>query len=298
MSYQTALSFEAKPMATYTVLQKPVGKKEKASEEILTIYELEKKDLPALQTLKKKADEHKLFPKQEKRLYQNPTFSILQQGLKDLTEFFDRLRFSKEETKPPTIGLLGVIDNKPVGLLMGNDPYGNHFSINEADREAELNYLVTWSNTPNHVLKGVGFALMSEFSRFCEETGLFESIYLDSTTDGKKTYKKFGFKDHKEAESGFNIPMAISLPKALDKAQSNAKTGHREALSGESVPLGRFLDLKDSYDLSRLVTEEKQKIGANTKSYLQHERVLSKDDPLNRASLSWKEFFNQINKKN
>lgn len=239
MTMLPPLSFTAKPIAQYNIAQKDYPNRKNRITKPMTVYKLEQKDMPALKTMMNKANFYEFFPKQEDRIDQEGTFMILRKGLKQLMDFF---KSDKDNTD--RIGLLATADNRPVGLISGAIPQ-------EPSKEADIGYLVSWTNTPKTVLKGVGSALMAEFCRLCRENSTDKSIYLESTLDGLSLYKAFSFTDStKKGDNSFNDkPMRATAKSTSAKIEQIAEHGNRKALEGKSIPLQDFLDLNYSYEI-------------------------------------------------
>jgi GNAT superfamily N-acetyltransferase len=187
------LRFEAIPRGRYCP---------EASGEI-TVFELEKRDLPALKALQKRAGQKRLGVEYhpgslDKELH----YEIIHDTVTDAVSLLEgkaRHPAYKPDKQGHPIVYMAVKDGWPCGLLAGHMPLITRpgkivFSDRNRGRETEVGWLASWPVAAQRI-KGVGQLLLSHFYRYCQALKI-DSIYVRTFKDtpAASFYERMGLR--------------------------------------------------------------------------------------------------------
>ena len=169
-------NFTAIPKANYKLF-KDTGK--------VTVFQLEKSDIPFLEKIKVNIKDFLKEQKIEDESRQQVVEEAFSAGIKLLDK-------SNTDEKKAKI-FLAVCNESPCGIIIGNasktDKFGKvHYSSrkNHGTNETELDWLASWNNN----LKGVGKSLVGEFFHSLKKDG-FKSVYVRSEIPSKSGARDF-----------------------------------------------------------------------------------------------------------
>ena len=179
------VSFTAIPLAKYTPLE----------ENSITIYKLEKRDLPFITKFVKNIDKYfknKNINGYSTKQVMNESFKIAKDILSNDTKSFEKSEI-----------LLGVSDSKPCAILIGNvlKKGANNTLLyssrkNALKKETELDWLTTWNPFSNKHPYKAGKIITTEYFNTLNKHK-FENVYVRSEIPelsfAQEFYKKMGF---------------------------------------------------------------------------------------------------------
>lgn len=182
-------SFKALPRAMYKL----------TNNEVVKVYELEKRDLPFIkeftQKIKSYMDKKGVAPETENdnRYIIETTFNVIKEKLQRLKS-------------PKTHTYIAVSDSDVCGVMVGGLPkkvpgkraYQHSSRIKSPLTETELNWCATWNPNPTTERKGVGKIMLSEYIDTMKKDG-FNSMFIQSEIPeysyAAKFYKSMGFRE-------------------------------------------------------------------------------------------------------
>ena len=180
-------SFSAIPLARYNTEQNV----------FVTIYQLEKKDLPFVTNFLNNI--HQYF--KEKKICDFSHKQVMEEAFGAVKAIL-----SSTHTEKKAKNLLAVSDMEPCGILVGNvvkkrssdDKLVYTSRKNHGRKETELDWLTTWDPKPKQKMKNIGKAIAAEYYNTVLNDG-FRDIYVRSEVPEKSYavyfYKSIGFEE-------------------------------------------------------------------------------------------------------